>query len=1241
MFLQRFLRLLLVPVLFMATLSTATLDAKEMTQDQRNEMAAKLIPIITMLLMDDGDRVAPVRPTLVDTPPAETMDDNVEVNIHGEVRSKILVNGTYIATIGNDGNASIPLHMINGVNVFSIVLEDASGNKSEVLSFSITKLDVKIAVDNGTMQKIPFNFIATVENLPDNLNVEWYIDGNSTQGTSYSFDKEGVYYATAKITNVNNELVKILHTDIVAYKTNLVSSFTATASNDSNKYVYSDANSTLSGVSLEIPKESLLQDTLIELKESKAPNIPNLGRAAISKVLTLDPSGLEFEEPILVSMPYTGDVKRENIMIARYSEGGVVDTILPYSIDEENKLVSFKTKHFTSFSLQKGYNLIADPIYDQTVIQNIMTATGIGEISTNEEWDKILNTVLVEKGDYRVYDMWLEYDKQLRMSEKIDAGKYSEAIKVIFPKSRSVLEKEVETMKSLISILKVADVALHFDVREISKGGLSMASQIFSATASLLGLPTSVPSLVNYDEFNFTPKPLDTLAKGVDELFYSTLWGDLRDEMNQAKGNEASVMSFDVMTDAALATPIEEGKIANMDMMHNLKLIFLKNIHFKQHKDTYLQNLITTIRYYHEAKEKSVIVRPFNNHATHFVSSAIAQFRPEFRATPSGYSEGSFLSKNPRVTLSHNGSPRGVVKFKEKDEKGFYYTTDGIASFANVGDYVLDWKYQDDTGVEKNGKYYAKFKGPMPTTITDYKLTSNHISNDNGFIEVMPIFSTSGRFIKFNVALKIGDTTLTNSSSTRGMAFINIPNYADVLAGKLGEDKLNELKSAEIEFTSPSSSEYTFEAKVFTVDLLENALNGDMSVFDSITVGHYLPGLNDVPYGSVLGGGNVVIVGFGTSDTVPVAIDYENDGIYDKALNASNMEQDNSVKVRTEYTKKGVYTPCIKFRHTATNLEKRICHDYGITIKGDVDPVAEDDLIPEFVASKTNIVKGNVVTFTLDLSNVDTSKTATYDLGGDVVLFSENEFEYTFRVQYRSKGVFFPSINVELFDGAKYTIKSKPIKVDVEDTTGTITNNGTTYGTVTSPYTGKVWLDRNLGASQVCTAYNDTACYGDYYQWGRNFDGHQDSTSATTTTQATDVNDAGSSFILGEQIGNYGSDWAGQIDPNGNMRIDNWSKIDGTSVCPVGFRVPSIDELNDELTLVSNRVEAYNNFLKLPSAGVRGGANMFGLGTLGGLRTITSTEFDSYVYMFSDDYAGAFGVYMSRDTGRSVRCIKD
>ena len=68
----------------------------------------------------------------------------------------------------------------------------------------------------------------------------------------------------------------------------------------------------------------------------------------------------------------------------------------------------------------------------------------------------------------------------------------------------------------------------------------------------------------------------------------------------------------------------------------------------------------------------------------------------------------------------------------------------------------------------------------------------------------------------------------------------------------------------------------------------------------------------------------------------------------------------------------------------------------------------------------------------------------------------------------------------------------------------TSSNTGN-YGTVVNPVTGKVWLDRNLGATQVATSCTDADSYGDLYQWGRAADGHQVRTllSATQNTQAT------------------------------------------------------------------------------------------------------------------------------------------
>jgi len=59
------------------------------------------------------------------------------------------------------------------------------------------------------------------------------------------------------------------------------------------------------------------------------------------------------------------------------------------------------------------------------------------------------------------------------------------------------------------------------------------------------------------------------------------------------------------------------------------------------------------------------------------------------------------------------------------------------------------------------------------------------------------------------------------------------------------------------------------------------------------------------------------------------------------------------------------------------------------------------------------------------------------------------------------------------------------------------------YGGQTITYTtvrgadGNIWLQQNLGSSQVATSVSDALAYGDLFQWGRWEDGHQKRNSAT------------------------------------------------------------------------------------------------------------------------------------------------
>jgi len=162
--------------------------------------------------------------------------------------------------------------------------------------------------------------------------------------------------------------------------------------------------------------------------------------------------------------------------------------------------------------------------------------------------------------------------------------------------------------------------------------------------------------------------------------------------------------------------------------------------------------------------------------------------------------------------------------------------------------------------------------------------------------------------------------------------------------------------------------------------------------------------------------------------------------------------------------------------------------------------------------------------------------------------------------------------------------------------------NFTSNGTVTSPYTGKIWMDRNLGATRKALSTADTDSYGDYYQWGRSNDGGALKTSIVVTTQLTNINVKSINAINVNPVTSQ-LNWITKT--NGvAYDVQPWSSTDGgeNNPCPAGFRVPSITEWGAELTGMSNDATltigitgklnssnlsgAYNSFLKIPTAGV-------------------------------------------------------
>ena len=189
------------------------------------------------------------------------------------------------------------------------------------------------------------------------------------------------------------------------------------------------------------------------------------------------------------------------------------------------------------------------------------------------------------------------------------------------------------------------------------------------------------------------------------------------------------------------------------------------------------------------------------------------------------------------------------------------------------------------------------------------------------------------------------------------------------------------------------------------------------------------------------------------------------------------------------------------------------------------------------------------------------------------------------------------------------------------------------WNDVTNPITGRTWMDRNLGASQVATSGSDASSYGDYYQGGRGTDGHQCRTSSVQIGQSTTPDPGHGNFL-----NSYPLHWLNPIDPN------LWQGVNGVNnPCPEGYRIPTREEWVEEInTWTSN--SGMDSVLKLPYVGYRwvnGSFNGTGIGNEG--RYWSSTRFNDINYYnlrIKNNISPQIG-NSGAMIGYGCRCIKD
>ena len=204
-----------------------------------------------------------------------------------------------------------------------------------------------------------------------------------------------------------------------------------------------------------------------------------------------------------------------------------------------------------------------------------------------------------------------------------------------------------------------------------------------------------------------------------------------------------------------------------------------------------------------------------------------------------------------------------------------------------------------------------------------------------------------------------------------------------------------------------------------------------------------------------------------------------------------------------------------------------------------------------------------------------------------------------------------------------------------------------TYGTVTTR-TGKIWLDRNLGASRVAQSATDAQAYGDYFEWGRPADGHEKMQISGTSADFTSVKSStsvptNSKFIKSTDGSN---DWL--------VTADNtlWTGANpANNPCPVGFRIPTESEFESERVQFTsqnaNGTFEANYGLRLTLSGVANTSTF-----ASNAWQISPGNFGQYLTQtaYNDGRVKYFGVNSSNTWtdanyykihGQSVRCIKN
>lgn len=196
---------------------------------------------------------------------------------------------------------------------------------------------------------------------------------------------------------------------------------------------------------------------------------------------------------------------------------------------------------------------------------------------------------------------------------------------------------------------------------------------------------------------------------------------------------------------------------------------------------------------------------------------------------------------------------------------------------------------------------------------------------------------------------------------------------------------------------------------------------------------------------------------------------------------------------------------------------------------------------------------------------------------------------------------------------------------------------------------GKVWLQQNLGSTNVATSATDATAYGDTFQWGRWDDGHQSRTSATSSTalaqnNPTGLNGGNPNFLSDN------ADWWGDGTITDNWDKENPANVTAESGCDPckalgnDWNLPTQADWQAIISAeeITDIAKAFTSNLKLTVGGNRTSSGSFNFvgqrGYYWSKTTTTNTGYAKYLY-YSNAIVNA-GAGGFREQGSSVRCLK-